>query len=195
MTKAKPFRARLLAAAKDLMWERGYESTSPRDILDRSGAGQGSFYHHFASKKALAAAALSEMKDEELAALAAIFAPEKPPLERLADYLNRERWPLRGCRLARLANEGAMEDVALRAPVAEFLETVSGMLARTIGDAQARGELAKDVDAKIAANTLIAIIEGGFVLSRAHWDEQRMAEVIEGAIRYIESLRPAKKPA
>lgn len=195
MTKNKPFRARLIAAAKDLLWERGFESTSPRDILDHSGAGQGSFYHHFASKKALAAAALSEMRDEELATMRAIFAAEKPPLERIADYLNSERWPLRGCRLARLANEGAMEDEALRQPVAAYLETVAGLLAATIRDAQARGELAGDVDAKVAASTLLAIIEGGFVLSRAHWDEGRMGEVIEGAIRYVESLRPAKKPA
>lgn len=192
MTKQQPFRARLIAATKDLMWERGFENTSPRDILDRSGAGQGSFYHHFRSKKALAAAALEEMREEEGAAMRAVFASEKPPLERIADYLNRERDPLRGCRMARLANEVAMEDIELRGPVAAHLDAVATNLSATLAEAQAHGDLRSDFDSKIAGAVLLAIIEGGYVLARVHWDGERMAEVIEGAIRYIESLRVQK---
>jgi TetR/AcrR family transcriptional regulator, transcriptional repressor for nem operon len=41
----------LLKSAKKLLWERGFEATSPRDIQDASGAGQGSFYHHFDERR------------------------------------------------------------------------------------------------------------------------------------------------
>ena len=44
----------LVKAAKKLMWERGYEGVSPRDLLDESGAGHGSLYHHFKGKLNLA---------------------------------------------------------------------------------------------------------------------------------------------
>jgi TetR/AcrR family transcriptional repressor of nem operon len=37
-------------STRELRWERGYAATSPRAILDRAGAGQGSMYHHFAGK-------------------------------------------------------------------------------------------------------------------------------------------------
>ena len=54
----------LVKAAKKLMWERGYEAVSPRDLLDESGAGQGSLYHHFKGKMDLASVALGEVSDE-----------------------------------------------------------------------------------------------------------------------------------
>ncbi|WP_256998392.1 helix-turn-helix domain-containing protein, partial [Cutibacterium avidum] len=51
-------RSRLLDATQELLWERGYAATSPKDILGRANAGQGSMYHHFSGKQDLAVAAL-----------------------------------------------------------------------------------------------------------------------------------------
>ena len=51
-------RERLVTAMSELMWERGYAATSPREVRERSGVGQGSMYHHFPSKRDLALAAL-----------------------------------------------------------------------------------------------------------------------------------------
>ena len=47
-------RERLVDATQELLWEQGYAATSPKDILHRAGAGQGSMYHHFAGKQELA---------------------------------------------------------------------------------------------------------------------------------------------
>ena len=52
-----------------LLWERGYVGTSPRAILDRAGVGQGSLYHHFDGKPAIALAAV-EASAAELTAKA-----------------------------------------------------------------------------------------------------------------------------
>src|SRR5688572_27007362 len=38
---------RLIESTRELLWERGYVGTSPKAILERAGAGQGSMYHHF----------------------------------------------------------------------------------------------------------------------------------------------------
>lgn len=51
-------RDRLVTAMSDLMWERGYAATSPREVRERSGVGQGGMYHRFSGKHALALAAL-----------------------------------------------------------------------------------------------------------------------------------------
>jgi AcrR family transcriptional regulator len=49
---------RLISAARDLLWERGYVGTSPRAIQRHAEAGQGSMYHHFSGKHDLARQAI-----------------------------------------------------------------------------------------------------------------------------------------
>ncbi|MCA3631620.1 MAG: TetR/AcrR family transcriptional regulator [Methylobacterium sp.] len=176
-------------AAKDLIWERGIENMSPRDVMERSGAGQGSLYHHFRSKQALALAALEEMKAEEIANVDAIFDPSLPPLERIENYFRRERQMLRGCRMGRIANEGVIEDGEIRAPVAGYLDHITGLIAASLAEARERGEIRPDIDAAQIAATLMAIIEGGFVLARVHWDAARMREVLAGGLVLVAGLR------
>ncbi|RFB75543.1 TetR/AcrR family transcriptional regulator [Methylovirgula sp. 4M-Z18] len=178
-------RAALVSAAKDLLWERGYEATSPRDILERAGAGQGSLYHHFPGKLELALAALEEMKAEESAAMDALFAPDKPPLQRIDDYLARERDALRGCRLARLSGERMMENPRFRQAIADYLERIEAHLRTALGEAQARGEIQAGLDPSHLAAMLLAVVEGGFVMARTHWDASRMARALEGAWEII----------
>lgn len=184
-------REKLLAAAKALLWEQGFEAMSPRDIMARSGAGQGSLYHHFDGKQGLARAALDEMVAEECVAIDGIFAPAKPPAQRIADYLTRQRAALRGCRIGRLANEAAMTDPVLRAPVAAYLDHVEAALRKAIVDGQADGTLAGGTDAEAVAATFLAIIEGGYVLARAHWDVARMERALRGGEALLASLRRA----
>ncbi len=46
-------RQRLLAAARELFGERGYEDTSIEEVLVASGVARGALYHHFQSKAEL----------------------------------------------------------------------------------------------------------------------------------------------
>jgi TetR/AcrR family transcriptional repressor of nem operon len=57
-------RERLIESTRELLWERGYVGTSPKAIQERSGAGQGSMYHHFGGKPDLALAAISRSAEE-----------------------------------------------------------------------------------------------------------------------------------
>jgi TetR/AcrR family transcriptional regulator, transcriptional repressor for nem operon len=175
----------LVIAAKELLWERGYEATSPRDILERAGAGQGSLYHHFPGKLELALTALEEMKAEESAAMDAVFAADKPPLQRIDDYLSRERDALRGCRLARLAGETMMENPRFRQAIADYLERIEGHLRVALDEAQVRGEIQPGLDAGNLAAMLLAVVEGGFVMARTHWDAARMTRALDGAWEII----------
>lgn len=58
---------RLIESTRELLWERGYVGTSPKAILERAGAGQGSMYHHFKGKPELALAAIRRTAEELLA--------------------------------------------------------------------------------------------------------------------------------
>lgn len=182
-------REAILRATKELLWERGFEAMSPRDVMARSGAGQGSLYHHFSGKMDLACAALAEMGAEEKSAMDAIFDPTKKPLDRIEDYLSRERDALRGCRLARLANETAMEQPSFRAAVTDFLQEIEDRLTAALRQAWAEGAIDAEVDEEALAAMFLAVVEGGFVLARAHWDAGRMRLALDGARQVLQKLK------
>jgi AcrR family transcriptional regulator len=76
-------RERLLAAARRLFGERGYEATSIESVLDASGVARGALYHHFPSKAELFDAVLADVLIEIAERSAAAAAGRKDPLEGL----------------------------------------------------------------------------------------------------------------
>jgi AcrR family transcriptional regulator len=76
-------RERLLAAARRLFGERGYEATSIESVLAASGVARGALYHHFPSKAELFDAVLVDVLVEIAERSAAAAAGRKDPLEGL----------------------------------------------------------------------------------------------------------------
>jgi AcrR family transcriptional regulator len=76
-------RERLLAAARRLFGERGYEATSIESVLDTSGVARGALYHHFQSKAELFDAVLADVLIEIAERTATAAAGSKDPLEGL----------------------------------------------------------------------------------------------------------------
>jgi TetR/AcrR family transcriptional regulator, transcriptional repressor for nem operon len=170
----------LISATKDLLWERGYAATSPRDILRKSRAGQGSLYHFFEGKQALAEAALKEMEKEFVQRVEKLSAGSgSPGGQRLRRYLTAERAPLRGCRLGRLAQDPELPE-PLRRVVAQGFQRIENILVQAIRDAQKDGELPQRLDAEGLAEMVIAVVQGGYVLARAHNDPSRMVRALSG---------------
>lgn len=76
-------RERVLAAARRLFGERGYEATSIESVLEASGVARGALYHHFQSKAELFDAVLADVLVEIAERSAAAAAASKNPLEGL----------------------------------------------------------------------------------------------------------------
>ena len=179
-------RQALLEAAKSLLWQAGYEAMSPRKLLAASGAGQGSLYHHFSGKADLAATALEEVAAEMNAAMADLFAAAPDPLAAVHAFLDIPFDPLKGCRLGRLANEAAiadpaMADPALRAPLDRFFAAAQSRIATALRAAAAEGRLKPGQDSEMLATSVLAAVQGGFVLSRIHQDPASMRQAVAGA--------------
>ena len=159
---------RLIDATRELLWERGYVGTSPKAILERAGAGQGSMYHHFKGKPDLALAAIRRTAEETRATAEAVLGGPGTPYERIAGYLRRERDVLRGCPVGRLTMDpDVIASDELRAPVDETLDWLRERLAGIVGEGQERGEFAPGLDAEAVAATIVATVQGGYVLARA----------------------------
>ncbi len=77
--KGRSRREQLLAVAGRLFAERGYKSTTVRDIADAAGILSGSLYHHFHSKEAMVDEILRGFLDDLFGRYRAVVAQDLPP--------------------------------------------------------------------------------------------------------------------
>ncbi|WP_329556345.1 TetR/AcrR family transcriptional regulator [Streptomyces sp. NBC_00696] len=160
---------RLIESTRELLWERGYVGTSPKAILERSGAGQGSMYHHFkGGKPDLALAAIRRTAEELRATAEAVLDGPGTPYERIEAYLRRERDVLRGCPVGRLTMDpDVIASAELREPVDETLDAIRERLAGIVEEGKEQGQFGPQLDGEEIAATILATVQGGYVLARA----------------------------
>ncbi|MGW3663112.1 TetR/AcrR family transcriptional regulator [Streptomyces sp. NPDC005141] len=159
---------RLIESTRELLWERGYVGTSPKAILEHAGAGQGSMYHHFRGKPDLALAAIRRTAEEMRATAEAVLGSPGSPYERIEAYLRRERDVLRGCPVGRLTMDpDVIASDELRAPVDETLDWLRERLAAIVEEGKEQGQFAAALDGAEIAATILATVQGGYVLARA----------------------------
>ncbi|GLY78799.1 TetR/AcrR family transcriptional regulator [Actinoallomurus iriomotensis] len=176
-------RERLIESARELLWERGYVGTSPKAIQERSGAGQGSMYHHFHGKPDLALAAISRSAGELRERAEVQFSGPGPVVDRITAYLRRERDVLKGCPVGRLTQDpDVMSDPDLRRPVAETFAWLTDRLAALLAEGRANGELDARLDPAATAGALVAVLQGGYVLARAAGSPEAFAQAVDGAV-------------
>ncbi|WP_442875594.1 TetR/AcrR family transcriptional regulator [Actinoallomurus sp. NBC_01490] len=187
-------RERLIESARELLWERGYVGTSPKAIQQRSGAGQGSMYHHFHGKPDLALAAISRSAEELRARAEAQFSGPGGVVDRITAYLRRERDVLKGCPVGRLTQDPeVMGDPDLRGPVAETFAWLTGRLAGLLAEGREDGELDLRLDPAATASALVAVLQGGYVLARAAGSPEAYEQAVDGAVGLLTAhvRRPA----
>jgi len=168
-----PTRQRLIDSARFLFWERGFAGTSMADLLANADVNSGSFYHFFESKEAL----LREVLAGYLHALRPMivepaFARTEDPVERifaiLAGY--RERILVTdskyGCPLGRLALEIDPENRPAHKLIAENFQGWIAAVQECVEEMKDR--LPPGTDAEGLATYVLAVMEGGVMLSRSY---------------------------
>ncbi|MEW2808936.1 TetR/AcrR family transcriptional regulator [Streptomyces massasporeus] len=182
---------RLIESTRELLWERGYTGTSPKAILERADAGQGSMYHHFKGKPDLALAAIRRTAEEMRATAAGVLDGPGTPYERIEAYLRRERDVLRGCPVGRLTMDpDVIASPELRAPVDETLDWLRGRIAGVVEEGKAQGQFAPGLDAEEIAAAVVATVQGGYVLARASGSPA----VFDAGVRGLLSLLAPRTP-
>ncbi|WP_425718497.1 TetR/AcrR family transcriptional regulator [Micromonospora sp. DT233] len=175
----------------ELMWERGYADTSPRHVRERSGVGQGSMYHHFPTKRDLALAALERNVADLLPAASELDGPGEP-MARIEAYLMRPRDALKGCKVGRMTQDPQVrEDPVLLAPVARAFAQVHVAWAKVLSEAVAARELRDDLDPEDLAHTLMAVLQGGYVLAIAQQDPGPFDAARAGVLSLLRAAAPA----
>jgi len=152
-------RERLLAAAREVFEERGFNDTRMSDVATAAGVSHGTVYVYFDAKEAL----LAEIVDEVLSEAARYLrvTDVADPRARVAEANQRYlRVYNRNARLLQVVEQVATAD-------SRFAERLSGFRARhvqrvaeAITGLQSAGLVAHDIDAGVAAAALSAMVEG-----------------------------------
>lgn len=186
-------RERLIAAMSALLWEKGYAATSPRDVMAAAAVGQGSFYHHFTGKHDLAMAALRRNVADSVAASSAD--PDLSPLQTVEADLLRSRPAMQGCPVGRMTQDPqVMTDAELLGVVGDAFATMLRRRSELISAAIDAGELPAGTDPDDLAAALAAVIQGGYVLSRAMGSPAYMDAATRGAVALLEAVAVRGNP-
>ncbi|MCO4757400.1 MAG: TetR/AcrR family transcriptional regulator [Oceanospirillaceae bacterium] len=179
----------LVETMKQLLWERGYDATSPNLVLERSGAGKGSFYHHFKGKKELAIAAMESRADELCEEFDRLVAVHSDPLAAVEAYMCLTRDAATGCRIGRIVQDPSLEDPLLNAPLKRFFGELHGKLSQLFLKAQTGAQLSDALSPDQLATLAISALQGGFVYGRAVQDGAAVNEATEGFIMLLNTQR------
>lgn len=181
---------RLVESAQELLWERGLVGTSPKAILQRAGVGQGSMYHHFTGKSDLALAAIRRTAEQLRATAEAALGTNGTAYDRIRSYLLRERDVLRGCPVGRLTMDpDVIADAGLRRPVDATLDWLRGRIAGILAEGTAHGEFDAALDPEETAATVVATVQGGYVLARAAGSPAPFDTAVRGVLALLDARR------
>ena len=186
-------REKLIAAASELFWTNGYESTSPHDLYTFSGVGQGSFYHHFTGKLDLLNAVLEEIASSEINLLEQIDASISSPLNRLYRYLSLKRDGLRGCKIGRYVHESSVEKPEVHNPIRRYFSYVEKFLSDNVSAAQQQGEISTFFDADTISKLILSSVQGGYVIARAHGRANALDASIAASKQLLDNLALPKR--
>jgi TetR/AcrR family transcriptional repressor of nem operon len=185
-------RQRLVGAAVRLVREQGYHATSVDQLCAAAGVSKGAFFHHFASKAALAAATAAHWSTNIIDRRFADSGYQQltDPLARILGYLEARRDWIGGtaaqftCYAGTLVQEIYQTDPALRVAAAACItDHAASLEADFAALITARG--GTDLDARELALHTQAVIQGGFVVAKALDDPAPAIAAVEHLRRYF----------
>lgn len=172
----------------------GYPATSVDEIISAAGVSKGSFYHCFKSKEELGAAVAEAYLDEALAVIGTgNYEQVEDPLERAFAFIEHMEnaspalWN-HGCMLGSFAID-----------LSDTHSTIAACLQRLMNDLESRitpllepiAQACTREDApsgRDLANHMMAVVEGGIVMAKAHGDSTRISGAIHEFHRYLKAL-------
>jgi TetR/AcrR family transcriptional repressor of nem operon len=179
----------LIDTMKTLLWQRGYDATSPNQVLEKSGVGKGSLYHHFKSKKELAVAAMDNRADELIAEADQLFTADQYWLSTFEQYLLQPRDGMAGCRLGRITlDPSVVESPDLQRPIKRYFTHLHQLMSTSLREAQASGKMSAPISPETLAYTIITSLQGGFLVSRACNDGDILRQGAEGIYALLKTL-------
>lgn len=193
MTKGQDTKQRILELAAPVFNTKGYAGASLADILEATGLQKGGLYNHFASKEELALAAFDWSVDQLNSRWRTSVAGKRHAIDRLLavvdmfnDYYSNPIVP-GGCPILNTAVESDDTNPLLRKRAQEKMDRMRETVATIMRKGVERGEVRAAPDFDEMAVELIALLEGGIMLSKLYGDAKHLKTAQARARKIIQS--------
>jgi AcrR family transcriptional regulator len=190
--KGQATRDRIVAAAAQLMFERGVAGTTTEDVRAAAGVSSSQLYHYFADKRVLVRAVIGFTTDAVLDAQQQLG--ELDSLDALRSWRNfvvdlqRQRSCQGGCPIGSLASELADEWPEARDELAQGFERWEAQIRCGLRAMHDRGDLHPDADPDHLALATLAALQGGLLLTKTRRDTAPLEAALDAMIDHIASL-------
>ena len=185
-TKGENNRTRIIEAADELFYKRGYNQTSFSDIADITGIPRGNFYYYFKTKDDILAAVVEARVKHYQEALVNCDSASNSPRERLFAFIdnmaNSEDTIVdSGCPIGSLCTELAKDTDALQSKSREVFELLRDWISDQFK------EIGFD-DANYMAMDMLARMQGIAVMSSTFKDNTYLQRSIDDLKSWVNSL-------
>ncbi len=194
-TRSGDTRDRLLAAATNVIRAKGLSATTVDDICREAGLTKGAFFHHFASKEALAVAAAGYWSQMTGALFAGASYHDHPdPADRVLAYVDFRAALVVGesaeytCLVGTMVQEAFSTHPAIRDASRDSILGHAATLEADIAAALAMSDRGSEVDVASLARHTQAVLQGAFILGKATDDPRIANESVAHLRRYLELL-------
>jgi TetR/AcrR family transcriptional repressor of nem operon len=190
-TKGEITRERILDAARELFNAKGFSATTINDLVEYTGAKKGCLYFHFSGKDEIAQAVFQDASAQFMGFLDKVLEGENAGAA-LDNFLNLalERHIsagfVGGCIFGNTALEMSDSNEEFARLVEHFFDEWIERLACVARRAQLSGQMRRDIPAEAVARQIVAILEGGIMMSRLKKSEQPMHECLDVLRRTLE---------
>jgi TetR/AcrR family transcriptional repressor of nem operon len=181
----------VLAAAIQCFWNRGYEATSVKHLVEKTGITAASLYNAFGDKRTLFRAALDHYVEgivgERIKRCDAL--PPRDAIEAFfRDILNRSLNDVdhKGCLLVNSALEIAPHDPEFQEVIAGALRRIEKFFLKCVKAGQAGGTITRSVPAQNLAHHLLAVLMGVRVLARVRPERTLLEGVVTPALALLD---------
>lgn len=184
--RGRATRERIVAAAAELINERGIAETSLDDVIERAGASKSQLYHYFDDRAALLRAVVAHNTDSILSGIGALdsWNAIRSWFDSLVE-LQVERSACGGCPIGSLVSHLAETDEQGRLALAASFARWEAHLHDGLRTMQAHGELDRSADPTELATVAIAAIQGGLLLTQTRRDAGQLAIALDAACDHL----------
>ena len=188
--KGQATRARIIAAAAELVFAHGVARTGIEDVQQRAGVSASQLYHYFTDKDDLIRAVIAHQTD-------GILAAQRPVLDELDSFAALERWRdllvdlqeqrhcVGGCPIGSIAAELADDDPHARADLVAGFERWEAPIRAGLARMRARGDLRPDTDTDALALALLVALQGGLLLTQTRRDTASLRAGLDTVLAQI----------